>query len=406
VHGHVIDFWGHKLNAVPVQIGTSQVLTDAEGGFTIPNAPAQYDVSLFVSFTDYGRLKTRGWVYQGMTRRDPTLQVSEGLPEVSGSLNLRPNNPATLTDARTLTVALGGPDVTSTSYDVSGPGTDGDTIPWQGPPTTQATAHALIWEDGSDGFPQKFIAYDSTLVGLSSVVASAPTASFNLAAVTIANGTVTGTVAGADLTGRTNSVFLRFTSNAVMQLVSDTPTTAGFVYTVPTITNATVTVAAAQGDLYSQYALVHRDGLLANAAGINFTIPTPAKALAVIPAGDVNKVSASTQFGFTAASNSAPFVATFTGIDPTVSDDRLYVVGSKTPFALPQVNGLSALKAGASYIFRVETHGTPASVDAMAGPSGFLDSFSRVSDANRPSGPRTGDGSYTASSVLNVKAAP
>ncbi|HEX3852820.1 MAG TPA: hypothetical protein VHW01_17775, partial [Polyangiaceae bacterium] len=162
-----------------------------------------------------------------------------------------------------------------------------------------------------------------------------------------------------------------------------------------------------QGDLDGQYALVHRDGLLANASNINLTIPTPAKALAVAPLGDVNKVSATTQFGFTAASSTAPFVAVLTGSDPSTSDDRLYVVSSKAPFALPKVvDGLYTLKAGASYLFRVETHGAPASVDAMAGPTGFLDPFSAGDNAGTPIGPRTGDGSYTLSSVLNVKAAP
>ncbi|MEO8899985.1 MAG: hypothetical protein ABI488_00345 [Polyangiaceae bacterium] len=409
VHGHVIDFWGHQLSAVPVQIGASQVMTDAEGGFTIANVPAQYDVSLSVSFTDNGRVKTRGWVYQGLTLREPTLQVYEGLKQLTGSLTLQPNNPAALTSVRNLTVALGGPDITRTTYDVSSAGTNGDSVAWEGPAATQITAHALIWEDGSDGFPAKFIAYDSKPVGLSSLTTTAATASFSLVSGTpnIAVGTVTGTVAGTEFADRTNSVFLRFTSNAVMRLLSDTPTTAGFVYKVPSITNTTITVAAARGDLYnSQYALVHRDGLLPGAAGINLTIPTPATALAVIPAGDLNKASASTQFGFTAASGSVPFVAVFTGFDPSVSDDRLYVVGSKTPFTLPKVNGLNALKAGEEYVFRVETHGTPASVDAMAGPSGFLDAFSADDYAASPAGPRTADGSYTISTVLTVTAAP
>jgi len=284
---------------------------------------------------------------------------------------------------------------------------DGNPVPWVGPPTTQVTAHALIWENGSDGFPAKFVAYDSTSAGLSSLVTTPATASFNLPAVAIQTGTITGTVAGANPGGRTDSVFVRFTSNAVMQLLSAQPAIPGFVYTVPILNNATATMAAAQGDIYTQYALAHRDGLLANSAMVDLAIPTPAKALAVIPASDVNKVSATTQFGFTAGSSSAPFVAVLTGVDPSISDDRLYVVGSKAPFVLPKVvDGLYTLQAGASYVFRVETHGAPATVDDMAGPNGFLDEFSGSNDDDSPVGPRTGDGSYTLSTALNVKAAP
>ncbi len=409
VHGHVIDFWGHKLSAVPVQIGASQAMTDTDGGFTIASAPAQYDVSLVVSFTEFGRLKTRGWVYQGLTRRDPTLQVYEGLPSVEAPVDINPNNPAVLTDPRTLTVALGGTDVSQTEYDVSGAGTDGTDVIWQGPTTTKVTAHALIWENGSDGFPGTFLAYDTQTLSLSSLLTTHTKASFNLAATGtgIPIATITGTVAGTSFTDRSNEVFLRFPSNAVMLLLTDTPTTGSFTYTVPSIATVSATVAASQGDVSTQYAIAHKDGLAPGATLVNFAIPAPAKSLAVNPTGDLNKVSATTQFAFTAGGTTAPFVAVLTGSDPSVSDDRLYVVSSKAPFTLPEVaGGMYTLKAGGSYVFRVETHGALADVDAMAGPTGFLDAFSISDSADTPSGPRTGDGSYTLSAALNVKAAP
>jgi hypothetical protein len=406
VRGHVIDFWGHKLSSVPVQIGTTKVTTDADGAFTIDNVPAQYDASLVVTYTDSGRMKTRGWVYQGLIRRDPTLQVYEALPSVVGPLDIVPNNPNTLTGVRTLTVALGGPDVSFTKYDVSGAGTDGTDISWEGPTTTQVTAHGLIWENGPDGFPGKFIAYDSGLVGLSSVMPAHAKASFSLTAGSIAIATITGTVAGTSFAGRTNGVFLRFPSNAEMQLVSDTPTTQGFTYTVPSIATATATVAASQGDIYTEYGLIHKDGLLPGATMVNLAIPLPAKALAVIPSTDLNKVSATTQLSFTAASSTAPFVAVLSSSDPNSNDDNLYVVSAKAPFTLPKVvGGLYAPKPGASYVFRVETHGAFANVDAMV-ESGFLDEFSISSNADIPNGPRTGAGSYTLSMPLAVKIAP
>jgi len=407
VHGHVIDFWGHALGAVPVQIGEALVKTDQDGAFAVDSATAQYDASLVVSYTDNGRLKTRGWVYQGLTRRDPTLQVYDGLATVSASLDIKPNSPATLTDVRTLTVALGGTDVSQTNYDVSGAGTDGTSVDWQGPATTQTTAHALIWEKGGDGFPAKFIAYDTQSVALSSLLATHAQASFALTADTIAVGNIAGTIAGASFTDRSNSVFLRFASGAVMQLLSEQPTTASFTYVVPSIATVTATVAASQGDVNTEYAIAHKDGLLPGAAPINLAIPTPAKALAVSPGADVDKVSATTQFTFMAGGSTAPFVAVLTSGDPFTSDDSLYVVSSKAPFTLPKVvGGMYTLKAGASYIFRVETHGAPASVDAMAGSTGFLDAFSASDFGDTPSGPRSGDGSYTLSSVLNFKVAP
>jgi hypothetical protein len=94
--------------------------------------------------------------------------------------------------------------------------------------------------------------------------------------------------------------------------------------------------------------------------------------------------------------------------DPlSVHDDILYVVSAKTPFKLPKVvNGSYTLPTGGSYIWRIETHGTPASVDAMAGPKGFLDSLSNSYNCDEPSGPRTGDGTYTLSKPTKLQLAP
>ena len=403
VHGTVIDFWGHHLPAVPIAIDGKQTTTDAQGAFTVENVGATYDASLLIQYMA-GKPRKLGWVFQGLSRRDPTLQVYEGLPDKQGALDIQPNNPATLTNDRTLTVALGGPDGASRHSDVSGPGTDGSTIAWQGPDETQMTAYALIWEQDPDtDFPTKFIAYDSTLVALSSKTVTHSKASFNLAADSIANATIGGKVTGSGFADRTNLVYLRFPSNAVMKLLDHHPTIDGFSYVVPTIAGATATFAASDGDVYSDYGVVHKDGLAPNTANISAAIPTPARMLGAAP--DINSVSATTQFSFKAGnSGSVPFVASFTLVDTDV-DERLYVVSAKAPFLLPG-NAMYALKAGETYSWHIETHGAPANVDAMAGPMGFLDSFSNSNFDDEPQGPSMGDGSFTQSATVNVKLAP
>ena len=402
VQGHLIDLWGHRLPNVPVEVGGKQTTTDADGAFSIANAPAQYDASLVVSIDHNGTPYTRAWVFQGLTRRDPTLQIYEALPTKEGPVDILPNNPPALTDTRTLTVAMAGPDGDYVNADTSGAGLDGAFSQWVGPNTTQETAHALIWQNGADGLPDQFIAYDAELVGLSSTVTAHAKVSFDLTAKSIAKGTITGTVAGSDFSARSNDVFLRFTSNAVISLLSDAPTTAGFSYTVPGgLAGASVIFAAANGDFHDSFAIAHKDGLLAGASQINLSIPTPAKALAAT--GDLNAINAATKFSFTAGS-AGPFVGVFTN-DGT--DDQLYVVTSKVPFTFPSVvGGKYKLKPGAFYNLRIETHGTAASVDAMAGPTGFIDSFAVIDSHDAPTGPRTGDGSYTISSSLALKAAP
>ena len=409
VQGHVIDYWGHRLADVAIELDGETSTTDGQGAFQFEAAPTEYDISLVVSYNVNGRIKTRAWVYQGLTRRDPTLQIYEGMMYKDAPLDIIPNHPSTLTDARTLSVALGGPDGSAERTDVTGAGYDGTTITWEGPDTTQETAHALIWEkDVNSGFPSQYVAFDSTLVALSDSATAHGKASFDLSADTIASGTIVGSVLGSGFVARFNNVFLRYTSNAVMQLLSDTPQANGFSYLVPNIPNATATLVAGDGDVYTELGVVHKDGLAPNTAGLSVTIPTPARNLTVAPTTDLGKVSATTQFSFKPGGTAnAPFVAWFSNQDVSNHDDVLYVVSAKAPFKLPKVvNGTYALLPGGVYTWRIETHGSPASVDAMVGPTGFLDSLSAADNADAPSGPRTGDGSYTLSKSVQLTVAP
>lgn len=404
VHGTVIDFWGHKLPSVPISIGGKLTTTDAQGAFSVDNVAAQYDASLLIEYMA-GKPRKLGWVFQGLSRRDPTLQVYEGLPDKLGYFDIKPNNPATLTGTRTLSVALGGPDGSGSYDDLMGAGTDGSSMSWEGPDETQATAYALMWEPDADtSFPSKYIAYDSTLVALTSKTTSHGKASFDLAADTIPNATISGTVTGSGFTGRMNYLYLRFPTNAVMRLVKQfSPPTAGFSFTVPNLAGATSTFAAADGDLYTDYGIVHKDGLAPNSLAVTAAIPTPARSLAVTP--NINAVSATTQFSFKpGSSGSVPFVVCFQ-LDDADVDERLYVVSAKAPFVLP-ARAMYALQAGKTYYFHIQTHGAPATVDAMAVPTGFLDSFSTGYFADTPDGPRQGDGSFTQSKTLAIKTAP
>jgi hypothetical protein len=56
------------------------------------------------------------------------------------------------------------------------------------------------------------------------------------------------------------------------------------------------------------------------------------------------------------------------------------------------------------YNWRVETHGSAASVDELAVPGGYLDAFSRTE--GYAEGPRTSDGSYSISTGRTFTTAP
>ena len=407
VHGHVIDYWGHKLTNVPVEIGGTLVTTDELGGFVIDDVPTEYDASLFVEFPDNYEGGHFGWVFQGLTRRDPTLQVYAGLKHQSANLDITPSNTtATLTGSRTMTIAMGGVDGSDEFTEVGPTGYSGIAVAWRGPATTQETAHGLIWQ-ATSGVPSGYYAYDKQLVALDGLSTAHSTVTLDMSLKTINSGNIAGSVTASGSQSRANGVFLQFTSNAIITLVQDTGP-ASFSYLVPTIANSSVIFSASEGAGNAwdgAYALVHKDSLAAGNSGITAVIPKPATLLTEMPASSKNKVDGNTVFSFQGGAGSAGlYVVEFSQKDTSaLRTDGLYVVTTKKSFKLPKVvNDGFALAPGASYYWRVETHGSAATTDAAAGPSGFLDEFSGDFYAEVPLGPHRGDGSYTVSDYSDV----
>jgi len=402
VRGHLIDYWGHKLSGVPVEIGGTLVTTDNLGAFTIPNVAAEYDASLVVEFPDNYDGEVFGWVFQGLTRRDPTLQVYTGLERQSGNVSITPTHAdVTLTAGRTQSVSFGGPDGDWDFTDVGALGYSQTSVGWRGPEKTQQTVHGLIFaQDPTTHLPTGYYAYDAQPISLNGAVSTTSPVTLDMSAKTISSANITGTVTPAGFDTRDNRVFLQFTSNAFIKLVDDNgPNT--FTYNVPTIANSSVTFAASEGQAeYGAYAVAHQDALAAGATGVAATIPKPSDHLAVIPASAVNKVDASTQFTFQASAGAGGvFVIAFENADTSLlKTDGLYIVTSKKTLKLPKVaNDTFALLPTKSYYWRVETHGALANLDAAAGPTGFMDPFSGDYYHLVPEGPRRGSGSFTIS---------
>jgi len=398
----VIDFWGHQLSGVPVEIGGTLVTTDNVGAFTIDNVAAEYDASLVVQFPDNYDGQIYGWVYQGLTRRDPTLQVYAGLEQQSGNVSITPTHAElTLTDGRTQSISFGGPDGQSNFTGVGALGYAQASVSWRGPAMTQQTVHGLIFsEDPTSDLPTGYAAYDAKPISLNATVTDVSPVTLDMSAKTIASGNITGTVTPAGFDTRGNRVFLQFTSNAFIQLADDNgPNT--FTYHVPTIANSSVTFAAFEGQAYyGPYAIAHQDALAAGATGVAVTIPKPSSQLALTPATAINKVDASTQFSFQAAAGAAGlFVIAFENANTgALKTDGLFIVTSKKTLKLPKVaNDTFALLPGNSYYWRVQTHGALANADAATSPGGFMDSFSGDYYHLTPRGPRRGSGAFTIS---------
>jgi hypothetical protein len=386
VHGSVIDFWGHKVPNVPVQIGDALGSTDENGDFVFEDVPEHYDVSLVFDHPD--EAQSDAWVYQNLTRRDPTLQIYTGGAEHHSNTEITFTPLPTVLADQTIWVALAGADGNNVYDDVYADGTNPYAY-WYGPGTTQQTAHALFWQEDANHLPTSYLAYDSTLVALAQT--GTAKISLNLTKETIDSGNLQGTVTGPGASYRTNQVFLRFTSNARIELVDDNgPNT--FSYLVPSIAGSSITVAASEGSRYGGWSVVHQDGLGPTAKP---ALKIPSLVSLLTPAGAATGVTAATKFTFQSpAGNGGPFVVQFYSQADDKAYQTIYVVTAQKQLTIPSIiGGGFTLYPGSGYVWSVATHGEFASVDAMASKDGFLDEFSR--DEENADGPRTNSGFFT-----------
>ncbi len=387
VHGKIVDYFMNPIPNAAVSVGTESAVSDASGAFTI-DAPATYDLAFTITTTVSNTPANIGWLFQGLTRRDPTLQIYNGTQSRNTDVNFNVTGvtfPLAATQSLAVDIAVkNGED--NLTLDV--PMTDYGPVQWTGPASTQGFAHALLWTfSGAQSLPTKYTQTDSHAVTLTE--GTPPTVSFALGTTVLdpgpGSGTLKGTVSSPTTTNRENDVFVRFTDNAAIQVVKDGAPAASYSYVVPSITGATITVAAATGDSFlTPYAVVHQDGLAMGQTAPLMTIPT---APSLVGPVDSATATSSTTFKWSGTPNVYVFTVNF-----TQTYDVMHIVTTKTQAPLPSFAASSfTIPPGTDCTWFVETHGTYATVDAATTSSGFLDSMAY----GMVRGPRRGTGSYT-----------
>lgn len=395
VHGKVIDLWGAPLASVPLQIGDAVATSNAQGEFTFDDVPAHYDVSFKISGGNPNR--DYGWVYQGLSRRDPTLQAYNARQEYEAPIVVKATGVGTPGPTDTITAAFGTPSGETEDADVDSTYAGGETVNvgWLGATSSTGTAHALLWSQTSAGnpVPTKYKAYATKPVGLMEGVDDE--VAFNLTPGTVDAGNISGTVSGGS-GDRVNKLFARFESNAVIELMNLPSAPNTFSYLVPTLPKASITVAALAGAEYGPIGVAHADGLQQGDSSTKLAIPVPA----TVKKPKIGApLAANRVFSLTpGAGNDGPFVIWIERRDRQYFS--MYVVTAQTDVALPSVLGGTFTllpqvgETGAEYAWGVETHGDYKTVDDMAGPAGFIDSFG-PSWGSSPTGPTRQNGSFT-----------
>jgi hypothetical protein len=397
IHGRVIDYRRRPLPSITVEIGDKSAQTDSDGKFTIDDAPASYDAALTIAATVNNSAARFGWQFQGLTRRDPTLQVYRGLNSRSATTLLTVDNVTfPLASQQRIQMTWASPDG-SFSTDLDAMATNYLSAAWSGPSSSVGTAHAILFEvSSSPQLPTAYTAHDARPFTLTDPGNDLPVM-FDLTAQQLTTGNVSGTVTGQS-NNRINRVYLRFADNSALELVSTTPAADTFSYLVPNIPDATFTVAAEdQNNGPNQgFTAAYVDNVTAGQTGIALTLPDVP--VLDMPGAGKENVDANTLFQWTSSAN--VFLMCASSVD---NYDRACVLTSKkeTKLSLSPVTDFTPA-ANSNYTWQVEVHNDFASVDDAAGSDGYLSAYAN----GEIDGPARGAGSYANSASWSFKTAP
>jgi hypothetical protein len=404
VAGRVVDFYRRPTPGLRVAIGAREVLTGDDGEFSIAGVVPPYDVSLIASTSqsDFA-FRYYAYVYQGLTRNDPTLQVYHGRPEHSSTVNLAVTGASFVDENRRLIFAFSSPDgyYSATGINFEAPALSPG---WGGPPSTAGNAHALLVLRSStdtDAPPLAYESYRTTPLALGDEVTSG--LPLDMTAGAIPQATLTGSVDAGSFGEHTELVAARFADGTALPLLRADSNQAEFSYLVPSLPSGSLTVAALAGP--PGYSVVHADGVPA-AAGQNVALVLPRPVSLNAPA-DGTQAGPGTTFAWSSVGQSAQVFVWH--LESEAYFEGIYVVTSQPEISYPEVPGYSMTSPTAdedfAFYWSVETHGDFPSVDAAAGPEGLFDSFAL--EKNIGSGPLRGSSGYYTNSdsrLVNIAA--
>jgi hypothetical protein len=384
VRGKVVDHLLHPVANVPIWVGAEATTTDNDGEFEVEDVADTYDVQMVVTYPRYGNTAIAGWVYEGLTIRNPTLQVYGGNALRSGNFTFTPTNPPP--DTSTTVIALGSE---YGNYARADSGAVQTSFSWYGPATITATGHGLVWNE-TDGVPTAYTAYTASSSPFAFSDSSSTPWGLDLAANSVDTDTVSGTVVSPTTNERSNAAFVRFTSGAVIQLANQTGAnaTANYSFLVPTLPNATITVVAREGDSsFGAVGVAHRSNVTSGQTTPALTIPTPPIILGPANASTLNENS---MFSWNGSQD-----VSIVHMESNNFYESIYVVTARKTIPMPTFMNGFALRSGDDAYFRIEVHGELATVDEAAGENGFVDTLGPYGDS--PDGPRRDAGTFALS---------
>jgi hypothetical protein len=410
VSGKVFDETLQPVPGVPVKIGTASVNTDSDGKFTIPNVKTPYDAIVVINAVQ------QGYVFKGLTRADPTLQVFEykgtlKMAQVQGNLTggaaLAATNPA---DTYTK-IFFGSPEAYNGVYRLNptDPATYGPFNQyWSNTPATTGKVYALEYKVNAKSLPIDYTGFGFTDAVLST---SSPLSTVKVdMSEGVNDETLTGTVSlPAKYNLNWRQMYVKPSSDGGTQVVNESPmNNSPFSYTTPSrssvgLSAVTITVAAEALTTNvtggTDTVDVWKTGLAPDAKSVILTMPqVPSQ---VLPAKDALGVTTATPFSFSGQPGAVQ-VVTF---QPLAAGNPIYyVVTSGSNAQIPNLTDLGlGLPASTQYDWFVKGFAPYGSTDVASGPKGFATDSRRL-QLDHP-GP-SADGWYAITDYRRFTTAP
>jgi hypothetical protein len=403
VAGRVIDFYRRPAPGLRVTIGQEEALTGDDGEFTFEGVVPPYDVSVIaaISQSDFVS-RYYAYVYQGLTRTDPTVQVYYGLLERQSTVSLTITNAEFTDENQRLIFAFSSPDGYYAASGINAEQVDLQPS-WSGPPATTGTAHGLLVlrsSTASGAPPVAYQAYQATPLAVSDGVDSS--FALDMAADTIPQVSLTGSVDAGSFGSQTHWIATRFADGTVLPLLTADSNQAPFSYQVPALPSASLIVAASAGP--PGYALAHADGIpAAGDQNVALALPRP---VAPNAPGNGSQAGPGTVFAWSTVGQTAQVFVWHLESDDFF--EGIFVITARSEIQYPQIPGFSLTIPNDGQLepsWSVETHGDYPDVDAAAGPDGFYDSFAL--EKNIGTGASRGSrGYYTNSDIRFVTLGP
>lgn len=394
VRGKIVDFWGHPVPDVMLDVGGVASAAATDGTFRAYGVSEVYDLS-FVVRIDGEAIETYGWTYQGLTSREVVLPVYRGLPPRRASLHLE--LPAV--DGGTFpcgAMALGGQrghDAFSI-YQRSTP----VSVVWRGVDVLPLNVQSLFWQasDADCKVPVEFLGWrqdEATLYPGGDVTLALPDPNVSNA---VGTSNIETVVRSDDEGTLTTSLFLRFANGASVPVSSQT-TTSGVStsFAVPVVDDTTLIVAGTRtGDAVANYAVDYTS--FAAGTSLEVELRPEASPSLVQPAAEARLSPGARLFRWQPDNHVAILAVTkhegFT---------EQFVVTSNNQIQLPDLSHLGFVpEPDAPFSWTVEFHGAAPTVEEWLETELPLDPFSV--DFHSPMGRAVSSGNLARSEARTV----